>query len=113
VFILNHKLDFLHIYDYDWNKVYEYLLKKHQKESNVFITYLQKLIILIPTALKIANVEESLLQYSIKHSITLHSQIRNYSKPEINLMLTIKLKLLMAGAEIIKNPKSESLIPNI
>lgn len=52
---MNHKLDFLHIYGFDWSKVIEYLKKYREKEHKVLINYLQKLIILIPTALKIAN----------------------------------------------------------
>jgi hypothetical protein len=57
VFIMNHKLDFLHIYGYDWSKIYDYLLLNKRKEARVLINYLQRLIILIPTAMKIANME--------------------------------------------------------
>ena len=31
VFIFNHKLDFLHIYGYDWSKIYEYLCQTRKK----------------------------------------------------------------------------------
>ena len=31
VFILNHKLDFLHIYGYDWIKVHDYLINHRRK----------------------------------------------------------------------------------
>jgi len=31
VFILNHKLDFLHIYGYEWSKIYEYLYHTRKK----------------------------------------------------------------------------------
>lgn len=99
---MNHKLDFLHIYGYDWSKIYEYLLKNRRKEASVLINYLQRLIILIPTAMKIADMEESLIKYSIRQSIQLHAQIRNYSKPGHNLMLTLKLKLLKASSEVEK-----------
>ena len=57
MFILNHKLDFLHIYGYDWSKIYEYLYHTRKKEASVLINYLQRLIILIPTAMKVANLE--------------------------------------------------------
>ena len=97
---MNHKLDFLHIYGYDWSKIYEYLSKNRKKEASVLINYLQRLIILIPTAMKIANVEESLIKYSIRQSIQLLAQIRKYSKPGHNLMLTLKLKLMKAASEI-------------
>ena len=55
IFILNHKLDFLHIYGFDWSKVLDYLRKNRNRQHSILINYLQKLIILIPTALKIAN----------------------------------------------------------
>ena len=72
VFIMNHKLDFLHIYAYDWSKIYEYLVETNmKKEGSVLINYLQRLIILIPTAMKIANLEEGLVKYAIRQSIKL------------------------------------------
>lgn len=52
--------------------------------------------------MKIANMEESLIKYSIRQSILLLSQIRKYSKPSQNLMLTLKLKLMKASSEIEK-----------
>jgi hypothetical protein len=55
IFIMNHKLDFLHIYSYDWKEVYNYINTYRRRESKIFITYIEKLIILIPTALKIAD----------------------------------------------------------
>jgi hypothetical protein len=73
---------------------------------------LQKLIILIPTALKIANAELSLTQYSIRQSIQLLAQIREFSKPGHNLLLTLKLKLMKSGAEIDKSTDDDSIIPN-
>jgi len=90
-------LDFLHIYGYDWSKVYEYLDKNRKREASILVNYIQKLIILIPTALKIANVEDSLIQYSIRQSIQLLAQIRKFSKPNHTLLLTLKLKLMKAG----------------
>ena len=72
VFIMNHKLDFLHIYAYDWSKIYEYLVETNmKKEGSVLVNYLQRLIILIPTAMKIANLEEGLVKYAIRQSIKL------------------------------------------
>jgi hypothetical protein len=75
------------------------------------MNYLQRLIILIPTAMKIANMEETLIKYSIRQSIQLLGQIRQYSKPAHNLMLTLKLKLMKAASEIEKG--DENLIPDI
>jgi hypothetical protein len=66
----------LHIYGFDWSKVIEYLKKNKAREQSILINYLQKLIILIPTALKVANAEDSLIQYSIRQSIQLLAQIR-------------------------------------
>lgn len=66
------------------------------------INYLQKLIILIPTAIKIANFEDSLLQYSIRQSIQLLAQIRKFSKPNHSLLLTLKLKLMKAGYDLLR-----------
>ena len=31
VFILNHKMDFLHIYSFDWSKIYEYLYQHRRR----------------------------------------------------------------------------------
>lgn len=107
---MNHKLDFLHIYGYDWSKIYDYLHANKKKEAKILINYLQRLIIMIPTAMKIANMEEHLIKYSIRQSILLLSQIRKYSKPTHNLMLTLKLKLMRASSEIEKG--DENLIPN-
>lgn len=94
MFILGHKLDFLHIYSYDWRKVYDYIATERSKEKRIFLTYLQKLIVLIPTALKIANAEESLIQYAISKSVPLLHQIKDFSEPGIILMLSLKLKLM-------------------
>ena len=94
VFILNHKMDFLHIYSFDWSRIYEYLYQNRRREASVLINYLQRLIILIPTAMKVAGLEESLQKYAIRQSIQLLAQIRKYSKPAHNLMLTLKLKLM-------------------
>ena len=44
--------------------------------------------------MKVAGLEESLRKYAIRQSIQLLSQIRKYSKPAHNLMLTLKLKLM-------------------
>lgn len=61
---------------------------------------MQRLIILIPTAMKVANLDESLRKYAIRQSIQLLAQIRKYSKPAHNLMLTLKLKLMRASDEV-------------
>ena len=63
----------------------------------MLINYLQRLIILIPTAMKVANLDESLRKYAIRQSIQLLAQIRKFSKPAHNLMLTLKLKLMRAA----------------
>jgi hypothetical protein len=110
VFILNHKLDFLHIYGYDWSKIYEYLHATRKREASVLINYLQRLIILIPTAMKVADLDQSLRKYAIRQSIQLLAQIRKYSKPAHNLILTLKLKLMRLSEEIEKG--EESLMPN-
>lgn len=112
IFILNHKLDFLHIYGFDWSRVIESLKKSKAREFSILINYLQKLIILIPTALKIANAEDSLIQYSIRQSIQLLAQIREFSKPAHNLLLTLKLKLMKSGSELEKNSDDDSIMPN-
>lgn len=52
---MNHKLDFLHIYNFDWSKVYDYLKENRRREISVLTNYLQRLIILIPTALRVAQ----------------------------------------------------------
>ena len=103
VFILNHKLDFLHIYGYDWSKIYQYLSHNRKKEASVLINYLQRLIILIPTAMKVAGLQQSLRKYAIRQSIQMLAQIRKYSKPAHNLMLTLKLKLMRTSEEVEEN----------
>ena len=102
----------MHIYAFDWSKVVEYLRRTRPREQSILINYLQRLIILIPTALKIATAEDSLIQYSIRQSIQLLAQIREYSKPGHNLVLTLKLKLMKAGADIEKNLDDDSYLPN-
>lgn len=52
--------------------------------------------------MKVANVEETLIKYSIRQSIQLLGQIRRFSKPAHTLMLTLKLKLMKAASEIEK-----------
>jgi hypothetical protein len=64
------------------------------------MNYLEKLIILIPTVIKIANFEDSLLQYSIRQSIQLLAQIRKFLRPNHSFLLTLKLKLMKAGYDV-------------
>lgn len=65
---MNHRHDFLKIYDNNWSEVYKHLEKKKAGEERVFIVLLESLMIYIPTALKIAKAEDSLLRYVLKSS---------------------------------------------
>jgi len=67
-FIMNHRHDFLKIYDNKWSDVYDYLKSKGKGEEKIFTIMLENLMIYIPTALKIANAEDELLRYVIKGS---------------------------------------------
>ena len=78
----------------------------------MLINYLQRLIILIPTALRMAQAESSLVSYSIHQSIQLHSQIRQYGKPQQNMFLTLKLKLMKAASEA-ERGNYDGMIPTI
>ena len=98
IFIMNHKLDFLHIYNFDWSRVYTYLKDNRRKEVSVLTNYLQRLIILIPTALRVAQAESSLVSYSIHQSIQLLAQIRQHGKAHQNMFVLLKLKLMKAAA---------------
>ena len=40
VFILNHQQDFLKIYDYNWEKIYDYLRSRQKNEENIFLCLL-------------------------------------------------------------------------
>lgn len=57
-FIMNHRHDFLKIYDNKWSDVYDYLKSKGKGEEKIFTIMLENLMIYIPTALKIANAED-------------------------------------------------------
>jgi exonuclease III len=50
-FIMNHRQDFLKIYDTKWIDVFNHL----KKRNKVFVILLENLMINIPTAFKIAN----------------------------------------------------------
>ncbi len=51
------------------------------KEQKIFLNYLQNLILIIPTALKIAHEQNNLIQYVIRKSSPVLDQIKDYSKP--------------------------------
>jgi hypothetical protein len=66
-FIMNHRHDFLKIYDNNWEDVYEYHYKnKKELEAKVLVALLENLMVSIPTALKIANAEVWLLGYVLE-----------------------------------------------
>jgi hypothetical protein len=54
-FIMNHRQDFLKIYDTKWIDVFNHLKKRNKDEEKVFVILLENLMVNIPTAFKIAN----------------------------------------------------------
>jgi hypothetical protein len=99
-FIMNHRHDFLKIYDNDWEEVYQHLNKRKPVEAKVFVVLLENLMVSIPTALKIAKAEDSLLRYVLKSSSKELKKLQGRSKNERSLKLQLKVYLIELGINL-------------
>lgn len=102
-FIMNHKHDFLKIYDNDWKNLYEHLVTRNKGEEKVFLVVFENLMIYIPTALKIAKAEESLIKYVLRGSSREVEKFESFSQPERSLIIQLKILVINLGISLANN----------
>ena len=91
---MNHRHDFLRIYDNDWKDVFEFLQARKQSEEKIFLCMLENLMVYIPTAFKIAKAESDLINYVITRSKSEIDKLKGYSSPDRNLILQLKISMI-------------------
>lgn len=84
----------LRIYESDWEGLYELLAKRGNSEEKIFLCMMENLMIEIPTALKIARAEDSLIDYVLLRSKQELDKLKAFTRPDRNLVLQLKISMI-------------------
>ena len=108
IFIMNHKQDFLNVYNLDWKQINSQLEPLH--ENKTFLCFYSNLLIHIPTVFKFAKVDISFQKNLIGKSINILKKTKLYSPPKRYLQILVKLTMMKVQCEIEdENPDKESI----
>ena len=111
-FIMNHRHDFLRIYDTKWDEVYTFLQQRKQAEEKIFLCMMENILTYIPTALKIARAEDDLIYYVLTRSKSELGKLEKYTKPERSLILKLKINMIEISINFNNEKNLNTLLAN-
>ena len=111
-FIMNHRHDFLRIYDTKWDEVYTFLQERKQAEEKIFLCMMENILVYIPTALKIARAEDDLIYYVLTRSKSELGKLEKYGKPERSLILKLKINMIELSINFNNEKNLNTLLAN-